>query len=97
MAIGLQTITRAELDDTLVQVSQQLRDTFIMAIRLKAEVDLHLDDMLTALGYNVDDIYLLRLIVQELHDLALIATGVQAGTTTPTDYLTHSNSILGLQ
>ena len=97
MAIGLQTVSRADLDAAAIQVAKTLRDTFMLVERLKAELDLHTDDMLTELGYSTDDIYLFRLLTQELNDLALIATGMQAGTTTVTNYLTHSNSILGLQ
>jgi hypothetical protein len=95
MPIAYQTVSRSELESTAASVAQTLRDGCVSATKLKALLDLQTDESLTALGYNADDMYLLRLLVQDLAQLAVVATGgaVQA---TANNFFVHSNTILGL-
>ena len=95
MAIAFQVISKQELDASVAACAQGVRDNLILAVKLKALVDLQSDETLAAQTYSVDDIYLLRLIAQDLKGLADVATGA-ATVSDATNFLQHSNSILGL-
>lgn len=96
MPIAYQTVSRSELESAAAAVAQTLRDGCASATKLKLLLDQQSDAELTALGYDADDMYLLRLLVQDLAQLATVATG-GAAQATPMDFFLHSNTILGLR
>jgi hypothetical protein len=96
MAIAYQSVSRAELDSAAASLAQTLRDGCSTATKLKALLDIQTDEVLAGYGYTVDDIYLLRLLVQDLAQLAAVAHGGQAQATAM-DFFAHSNLILGLR
>jgi hypothetical protein len=74
MSVGF-PILKSDIDNTLGQISVQLRDSIFRVPGFKARIDAMSDGDLTALGYSAADIALLRSALTDLLQIFAVATG----------------------
>lgn len=74
MSVGF-PINKSDIDNTLGQISVQLRDSIFRVPGFKARIDGMSDGELTALGYSASDITLLRASLVDLLQIFSVATG----------------------
>lgn len=87
MAVGF-PVNKSDVDNTLGQISIQLRDSIFRVPGFKARIDAMTDSDLLGLGYTADDITLLRACLVDLLQIFSVATGVA---TQPTVYDFRTN------
>jgi tRNA threonylcarbamoyladenosine modification (KEOPS) complex Pcc1 subunit len=77
MSVGF-PINKSDVDNTLGQISVQLRDSIFRVPGFKARIDAMTDADLLAMNYSADDITLLRASLVDLLNIFQVATGAIA-------------------
>lgn len=94
MSVGF-PVAKVDIDNTLAQISLQLRNSIMAVTVLQGKVSAMTDADLTNLGYGTADITLLRAAVSDLYTIQQIAYGLIAQTT-PYDFRTNISQVTGI-
>jgi hypothetical protein len=94
MAVGF-PVNKSDIDNTLGQISVQLRDSIFRVPGFKARIDAMQDADLIALGYLDTDIPLLRSSLDDLLQIFAVATGA-AAQPTAYDFRTNIAKVTGV-
>ncbi len=88
-------ITQDRVNQVLGGLAQRLKTDFEEVATLKAWSDITPQETIEALGFNVDDAFLIKLIIQELDQLRTIYTGA-ANLANVKDFRVQAQKAIGL-